>query len=446
MSNINVPPDLGTQLVGILYKNTTLNFDVCAMNVVEIFQHLCTSLPQLEDVSSDIIKSIKLSLADENVNPDLSVLENDLKELSELNDTLQCGELNFYECNESIEKSTERCIQLLSSQTNANVFNQVLKNNRDRILKLFGIWQLTTNKKIKSNIIELFNMCTLTDPVIIKLLFENTNIALELCCSIKQDIELADHISLSKTCKCLILLITNNFRMQLSFIDFLKTDDFLKTLFAAIESEQDYLFENLHEKSVDPTIQKQTIMEYFIHLLLSINKKFLMPEDNVILDFINSDTDTISNRRFLSETIVNLFNLEKDPLQNYQPDNDLISNLNLNDESDYCVNSILKFVSDLFSSPITKYTTSIFYSNDFNVLIDIILRKLSNLGPDDQIRVDYLSLVQLIIENSNYLESMYRKYDLMECFNAILGEKSQETIDQDIIRVLLKQYPSLKET
>lgn len=438
-----LPADLGVQLVGILYKNTTLNFDVCAMNLVEIFQHLSTSVPNLDSISAHVITSIQNSISDEQVNPDLSVLDSDLKELSELSNTLQCGELNFYECNETIEASTERCIQLLTNQTQANVFNDVLRNNRDRILSLFGIWQLASNKNIKNNIIQLFNICAQTDPIIMRILCDSTNLASELCCSIKQDIQLADHLSLNRSCRCLITLVTYNPRMQLSFVDFLQTDDFLKTVFDAIESEKDYLYLNIYNKDNFDKNQKQTILEMFIHLLLAVNKKFMLPGENLILEFINSDSETISNRKFLSEAIVNLFNLDTDPLLNYQIGDDLTSALNLNDET-YYVNSILKFVSDLFSSSVTKYTTSIFYSNDFNVLIDIILRKLACLGPDDQIRVDYLSLIELIIRNSEYMESMYRKSDLMDCFNAILGESDSETIDQDIVKIILKDYPMLK--
>jgi len=80
------------------------------------------------------------------------------------------------------------------------------------------VWQLATSKKIKNNIIELLNNFAQTDPVILRVLVENTNLTSELCFSIKQDIELMDQLSLSKSCKCLVLLVVNNPRMQLSFI------------------------------------------------------------------------------------------------------------------------------------------------------------------------------------------------------------------------------------
>jgi hypothetical protein len=63
--------------------------------------------------------------------------------------------------------------------------------------------------------------------------------------------------------------------------------------------------------------------------------------------------------------------------------------LNEDDFSEfYYSNSILKFISDLFSSNQTQNSTSIFYSNDFNVLIDIIIRKLANLSANDQVNIN----------------------------------------------------------
>ncbi len=115
LKTVEMPSNLANELVGILYKNTALNFDMCAMNIVEIFQHLTTSLPQLADMSTSLIKSIQENLTNPNVNPDLNTLESNLEQLSMFSSQLQCGELNFYECDRAIEAGTEKCIKLLVS-------------------------------------------------------------------------------------------------------------------------------------------------------------------------------------------------------------------------------------------------------------------------------------------------------------------------------------------
>ncbi len=114
-----VPVNLGNELVDILYKNTTLNFDMCAMNIVEILQHLATNLPQINEISDLLIQSIQFNLKNPSVNPDLNILESNLEELSSFSSQLQCGELNFYECDRAIEASTEKCIKLMVRRFNA---------------------------------------------------------------------------------------------------------------------------------------------------------------------------------------------------------------------------------------------------------------------------------------------------------------------------------------
>ena len=46
-------------------------------------------------------------------------------------------------------------------------------------------------------------------------------------------------------------------------------------------------------------------------------------------------------------------------------------------------------------------------------------------------------MIQMIVSNSNYMKTMYRKDDLVDAFLTILKEEEQ-TIDQDIIRDILR--------
>ncbi len=75
-------------------------------------------------------------------------------------------------------------------------------------------------------------------------------------------------------------------------------------------------------------------------------------------------------------------------------DKQLLPKMDSLDLQYFCSNSVLKFISDLFSTIKTKNTTSIFYSNDYNVLLDIIIRKLSNLSAEDQVLIDLLKYFQ----------------------------------------------------
>ena len=49
---------------------------------------------------------------------------------------------------------------------------------------------------------------------------------------------------------------------------------------------------------------------------------------------------------------------------------------------DRCPDSLLKFFEDIFSS---ETTSGLFFTNDLMVLIDIVLRQVSDLSPGDEV-------------------------------------------------------------
>lgn len=67
----------------------------------------------------------------------------------------------------------------------------------------------------------------------------------------------------------------------------------------------DYLENNKIEMDV-------YLIELFVYILLSLNKKFIQPEDNLLMDciLIVIDEGLQKDYKVLSEKILNLFNLE----------------------------------------------------------------------------------------------------------------------------------------
>lgn len=59
-------------------------------------------------------------------------------------------------------------------------------------------------------------------------------------------------------------------------------------------------------------------------------------------------------------------------------------------------NSVLKMFIDLFSSP---QTAELFYTNDNKVLIDILVRQLSDLSPGDSVNFNEKTTELTIISN-----------------------------------------------
>ncbi|RNA11348.1 NCK-interacting with SH3 domain [Brachionus plicatilis] len=206
----------------------------------------------------------------------------------------------------------------------------------------------------------------------------------------------------------------------------LKQLNLIEDIFNLIEENNEFIYKKVAEHYSnnclyfwDANELEKTLLNQLIYFILSLNSKFSLPEENMVLQFlINSDSQS-KDYSIFSENIVYLFNLEEDPLSRYKFQNSERSEQTLYN------NCLIKIVSDLFSFKQAKKST---------ILIDVIIRKLNNLSASDQIRSDYLSLMQLIINNSCYLEQMYKIEELLSCFNMILNEKDQYTIDQDIVR------------
>ena len=54
-------PDLGVELVELLRANTRLNYDVCALNLADVFQLLGSRLPSFSSTAQDLVDSIKVA-------------------------------------------------------------------------------------------------------------------------------------------------------------------------------------------------------------------------------------------------------------------------------------------------------------------------------------------------------------------------------------------------
>jgi hypothetical protein len=58
---------------------------------------------------------------------------------------------------------------------------------------------------------------------------------------------------------------------------------------------------------------------------------------------------------------------------------------------------------DIFSS---EATTDFFFTNDQNVLVDIVIRECQDLPPADEVRVVYLQILRQMILNSNWAHTV----------------------------------------
>ena len=98
------------------------------------------------------------------------------------------------------------------------------------------------------------------------------------------------------------------------------------------------------------------------------------------------------------------------------------------------VHATQKIIMDIF-----KHRTchKLFYTNDLYVLIDIIVRQLSDLSYEDPKRTSYVDMCELVLRHSDYDENLHRFKDLEHCFLRILEE--EESKDRRKIHDICKE-------
>jgi hypothetical protein len=78
----------------------------------------------------------------------------------------------------------------------------------------------------------------------------------------------------------------------------------------------------------------------------------------------------------------------------------------------------LKAVCDMLEG---RESVRLFYTNDLKALVDIIIRELSNLAPDDDIRCRYLDVTHSLLLNSHWVDTdRYRRDDLCAVLEGVM--------------------------
>ncbi|XP_059615007.1 NCK-interacting protein with SH3 domain [Phlebotomus argentipes] len=168
----------------------------------------------------------------------------------------------------------------------------------------------------------------------------------------------------------------------------------------------------------------EILPDVMINLVLSFNLQFDHFANSVVLDAFRE----MRSAKTFTEKLLMLINRETDPVRMLK-------------HTTPFVNSVLKMIVDLFGAP---ETASLFYSNDNKVLIDILVRQLSDLSPEDPLRRWYLELCRRILRNTDYPDHTHRKQDLMKIFTRIFCEEAESSLkDQQLVREIANEFPQI---
>jgi len=222
---------------------------------------------------------------------------------------------------------------------------------------------------------------------------------------------------------------------QSDLLKFLSTSLMLTMIFSTGEPVPYHHYVQLNETFIDFLLDSiedppsndddDQVGDAVIATLLAFNQHFKAWAHNTVMQ-------VIARRkifRTLTEKILLLLNREIDPVVMFE--------FHLP-----CPDSVLKFLLDLFAS---KETCGIFFTNDLYVLIEIILRQITDRQPKDKVRTEYLSLFHSLLNTTNYHEHKHQIGGFKRCFQNILENKEdlENEVDVYIVREIINRFPHL---
>lgn len=166
------------------------------------------------------------------------------------------------------------------------------------------------------------------------------------------------------------------------------------------------------ESPPDTDVDEQ-IPDLFLNLIISYNLQFILESDNMVLKALSGRkvakifTEKILlllNREGLSYYLryivieVNLYLITEDPVRIF-------------DHEPAPPHSLLKLFNDLFSQ---QSTADLFYTNDVKVLIDIVVRNISDLSSGDKVYLiffNFIIFIALILEKASIFRIVSKSYE-----------------------------------
>ncbi|XP_046400238.1 NCK-interacting protein with SH3 domain isoform X2 [Ischnura elegans] len=268
-----------------------------------------------------------------------------------------------------------QCVTELISileDADANVCRLVLcEGELNRISSLIEYFQMETRWSIRHLLLKSLSiMCDLhRTPTILML---NSVLPMELARDMKSNPKDVPRLKLSSL--LLIRIFSIGEVMPIYHFEHLG-EDFISFLIDRIEEEEVDLESELGK-------EQDEIPDLFLTLLLAYNLQFKeqcgqsipvpeVPSDKAVNNPVLSVLKGRTCAKALTEKALLLINREEDPVGIFQSAR----------HATIPTQSVIKLVGDLFGD---THTAALFYTNDTKVLIDILVRQLSDLSPGDQ--------------------------------------------------------------
>ncbi|XP_014274877.1 NCK-interacting protein with SH3 domain [Halyomorpha halys] len=385
---------------GLSHEDSRIAVGVVAEGLLDVLPSAAS--PGLEKVLDQLRSPLEppSSLIDKT--QDAILMRKALKHLTAARDDAQQRSWALWDDEAAIRQSI---LDLSSILTNADpiICKRVLKTNEfSDIIMLVDYYQMEERTSIRQLLIQAFAVMCCLDLVIISLLL-NSVLPMELAREMQSNVN--SSLKLHKPAMLLAMILSSGEAMPITHLDQLGID-FIKMILEVIELEAN-----------------SEIGDTMLSLILSYNLQF-KPKSPANIT-IQAVSEVHATKNF-TEKVLLLINREVDPV------------LNLKTPVSPC-NSVLKLLMDLFENPCTA---ELFYTNDVRVLIDIIVRQLTDLPPKDQKRTNYLELCKLVLTSCDPLAFEHRLDELKSRFCYILTEEiPQVDEDKNVVREIAASLP-----
>ncbi|KAK9513035.1 hypothetical protein O3M35_001317 [Rhynocoris fuscipes] len=302
----------------------------------------------------------------------------------------------------SIKQNISQLSSILSDADPA-ICRRVLKSaDFEDVNMLIAYYQMEERFPIRQLLIQSFAIMCSLDKVIISILL-NSVLPMELAREMQSNINNTN--LLLKPSMLLSMIFSMGEAMPITHLDLLGIE-FVKMILGVIEAEV-----------------SSEIADVMLTLLLSYNLQFKPKSVSNIT--VQAVTEAACVKTF-TEKVLLLINREEDPIWKLKT-------------HDTPYHSVLKLLKDLFSNSISA---KLFYTNDVKVLIDIIVRQVTDLPPQNKKRTEYLELCKLIMYSCDVTAFEHRVHDLNHLFSRILTDEIPESVaDKHIVQEIKEALP-----
>eukprot|EP00731_Ephydatia_muelleri_P002655 Em0001g2655a len=400
------------ELVEVVRVGTGMSYKNTLTAVGGVLDFLKTKVPACSDMVEGLLRALQSSQTgvstasgDQLVSRDRERLRDAFFQIKDCKDDTQQRGWAVHDDHHIISGYLSELLQLLCD-ADPDISRRVIKEDKyENVLTLIEFYHLEPRVPLRLLMLKIFAALCELDHTIIGILLSSV-LPNELGRDIQQGISETEKALYSSTV-CTIIFSTGE-AVPMSLYD---------------QWNQDYILFLLDTIEQPPSSDRQELLpDAFMNVVLAYNQHFQDPASNIVMSALK----TRPNPKSFSEKLMMLVNRGEDPVAGHcEP------------------NALLKVMLDMFSD---KATSSIFYTTDLMVLIDIIHRQLSDMEAGSKTRTHYLELLYRVLSTTEYTEHNRRQRELTICLSRIAREDLEESkSDRELVARIHTAFPLLFE-